>query len=133
MLPFRLVAALRQEVHAAHQIPRVEVLRVYPLQQGHVLVLRPQCRRHLARTPFVHVIEEAADEIGDQIGAQGPARPEVSEDPGHVGHAAKHHAAIGDRVGEDEGFTVDAEFDVAQHAQIEAGRGHDDVRFEKRA
>src|ERR1051326_5187436 len=41
VLPFRLVAALWQEMHAAHQIAGVEVLRIDPGQDWHVLVLGP--------------------------------------------------------------------------------------------
>ena len=120
MLPFGLVASLRQQVHAAHQIAGIEVLRIDPRQQGHVLVLGPKRRRHLSRALFLHVIEQPAHEIGDQISPQGPAGSEVAEDPRHVGHAGEHHAAVGDRVGEDERFAVDGEVDVAEHIEIEA-------------
>src|SRR4051812_47855517 len=41
VLPVRPVAALRQQVHAAHQIAGVEVLRVDPRQERHVAVFRP--------------------------------------------------------------------------------------------
>jgi hypothetical protein len=69
MLPFRLVATFRQQVHVTCQIARVEVFWVDPRQQGHVLVLGPQLRRHPARPLVLHVIDQAADEIGDQVRA----------------------------------------------------------------
>src|SRR6185437_8623265 len=49
------------------------------------------------------------------------------------GHAGKHHAAIGHVVGEIERLAVDAEFDVAGGAEVEAGRGNDDVGFQRLA
>src|SRR6516164_9487729 len=55
VLPFGLVAAFRQEVHAAHHIAGVEVLRIDPRQERHVSVLVPQRRRHLPRSSFLHV------------------------------------------------------------------------------
>jgi hypothetical protein len=127
MPPFRLVATFRQQVHVTCQIARVEVFWVDPRQQVHVLVLGPQLRGHPARPVALHVIDQAADEIGDQVRAQGPARPEIAEDPDHAGHAGKHHAAIGDRVGEVERLTVDLKGNVAKHAQIEPGSCDDDV------
>src|SRR5205823_6403179 len=57
----------------------------------------------------------------------------VPEHPGHVRHARKHHAAIGDRIGEDEGLSVDNEIDVTERVEIEAGGRDDDVGFENPA
>src|SRR6516164_5297128 len=57
VLPFGLVAALRQQVHAAYHVAGVEVLRIDPRQERHVLVLGPQCRRHLPCALFLQVIE----------------------------------------------------------------------------
>ena len=54
VLPFGLVASFRQQVHAAHQIARIEVLRIDPGQQRHILVLGSECRRHLPRVLFLH-------------------------------------------------------------------------------
>ena len=83
------------------------------------------------RAPFCcHVIEQPADEVGDQIGAQGPARAEIPEHPRHVGHAGEHHAAIGHRLGEHQRLAVDGEVDIAEDAEMEAGGGDDDVGIE---
>ena len=131
MLPFRLVAALRQQVHAAHDVAGVEILGVDPRQERHVLVLGTQRRHHASRVYFVHVLDEPADEVGDEIGAQRPARPEIAEDPGHVGDAGEHHAAMGHRAGKDERPLVDRKGDVAEHAQPESGRCDDDVGGER--
>ena len=78
----------------------------------------------------LHVVEQPADEVGDEVGPQRPARAEVAEHPGHVGHAGEHHAAVGDGVGEVERLAVDGEVDVAEHAEVEAGGGDDDVGVE---
>ena len=82
------------------------------------------------RAGLLHVVEQPADEVGDQVDAQRPAGAEIAEHPDHVGHAGEHHAAIGDGVGEVERLAVDREVDVAQHAEVEAGRGDDDVGLE---
>ena len=42
VLPLGLVAAFRQQVHAAHQVVGVEVVRIHPRQDLHPLVLAPQ-------------------------------------------------------------------------------------------
>ena len=108
--------------------PGIEILRVDPGQERHVLVLGAQCRHHPARAFFVHVPDQPADEVGDEVGAQRPARPEIAEDPGHVGEAGEHHAAIGrNGVGKGERPLVDRKGDVAEHAQPKTGRGDDDV------
>src|SRR5882757_3445457 len=75
--------------------------------------------------------QHAAHEVCDQIRAQCPARAEIAEYPGHVRHAREHHAAIGDGVGEIERPAVDSEGDVAEDAEVEAGRGDDDVGFKR--
>src|SRR5229473_1452466 len=54
VLPFGLVAALRQQMHAAHQIAGIEVLRIDPGQQGHVVILRPQGWCDLPRAFFLY-------------------------------------------------------------------------------
>ena len=117
-------------MHAAHEIARIEIGRIDPGQQRHVLVLGSERHRHLLRLLVLHVGEQAAHEVGDQVRAERPARPEIAEHPHHVGHAGEHHAAIGDRVGEIERLAVDGEIDVAQHVEIEAGGGDDDVGLE---
>src|SRR5690606_12360619 len=76
------------------------------------------------------VLEQATDEIRDEIGAQRPARAEVAEDPGHVGHAGEQGAAPRYGVLEGERLAVDLERDVPQHIEVEPGRGDDDIGLE---
>ena len=76
------------------------------------------------------MLEQPTDEIGNQVGPQGPAGPEVAEHPGQVGHAGEHHSPVGDRVGEVQRLAVDDEVDVAQHADVEARGRNDDVGVE---
>ena len=130
MLPFRFFAALGQEVHGAHEIAGVEILRVHPRQELHALVFRSQRGFDPLGALPLHVREEAADEIGQEIGAQRPAGAKIAEHPEHVRHAGEHHAAVGNGVCEDERLAVDLEGDVPEHVEIEAGGGDDDVRFE---
>ena len=113
VLPFRLVATLGQKMYVAHQITGIEILRIDPRLQRHVAFLRPQRGHHLARALRLHVAEEAADEVGDEIGAQRPAGTEIAEHPGHVRNPGEHHAAIGDGVGEIQRLAVDLERDIA--------------------
>ena len=114
-------------MHAAHHVARIEVLRIDPWQQRHVVVFGAELRRHFPGAGFLHVREQPADEIGDQIDAQCPARPEIAEHPDEVGHAGEHHAAIGHGIGEIQRLAVDGEIDVAIGREVEAGRGDDDV------
>ena len=130
VLPFRLVAALGQQVHVAHHVAGIEILRIDPGQQRHVVVFRPQRRGDLLRALLLHVRQQAADEIRHQIGAQRPAGAEIAEHPDQVRHAGEHHAAIGDGIGEIQRLAVDRKRDVAEHAEIEPGRGDDDVGLE---
>src|SRR5258708_1181647 len=130
VLPFRLVAALRQQVHAAHHVARIEILGIDPGQQRHVVVFRPQRRRHLLGAGLLHMIEQLADEVGDQVDAQRPAGAEIAEHPDQIRHAGEHHAAIGHGIGEIQLLAVDREFDVAVGREVEAGRGDDDVGFQ---
>ena len=95
-----------------------------------VVVIGPQRHGNLLGLLLLHMAEQAAHEVGDQVGTERPACPEVSEHPHHVRHAGEHHAAVGDRIGEVERFAVDGEVDVAQHVEIEAGGGDDDVGLE---
>src|SRR5580658_3887048 len=55
VLPFGLVAAFGQEVHAAQHVAGVEVLLVDPRVARHVVVFRPQRRGHLPRAFLLHV------------------------------------------------------------------------------
>jgi hypothetical protein len=95
VLPFRLVAALRQQMDGAHQIAGAEILRIDPGQMRHVLVFGAQRYLDTFDAFLRHVVQQAADEIADQVDAQSPARAEIAENPDHVGHAGKHYAAIG--------------------------------------
>src|SRR5204863_469456 len=92
--------------------------------------LGTQGRRHAADLPFLHVVQQPAHEIRDEIRAQGPARAEIAEYPSHIRHTGEHHAAIGDGIGEDERLTVDREGDVAERAEVKPGGGDNDVGLE---
>ncbi len=129
MLPLPLRSPLRQQVHGAHEVARVEVFGVDPGEEIHLLVFRPQRDLDAFRALLLHVREEAADEIGQEIGAQRPARPEVAEDPEHVRDAREHHPAVGHGLREVERLPVDLEADIAQDAEVEAGGRDDDVRL----
>src|SRR6185503_11258137 len=73
---------------------------------------------------------QPADEIGNQVGAQGPTGPEIPEHPGKVGDAREHHSPVGDRIGKSQLLAVDKEVDVAEHANVEARRGNDNLGVE---
>ena len=64
------------------------------------MAMPASCARSVGVTtlgaPGVHVLQQPADEVGQQVGAQRPAGAEVAEDPGHVRHAAEHRAAPAD-------------------------------------
>jgi len=117
-------------VAAAVDVAGVEVDRVEPGAEGHVGVFGAEGGSDDLGAFCVHVGEEAADEVGDEVGAERPGRTDVAEDPGEVGDAGEHHAAVGDGVAEGEGLAVDGDGDVAQDAEVEAGGGDDDVGLE---
>ena len=80
MAPLRLVPALRQQVHAAHQVARIEVLRIDPRLQSHVLVLRTQGRNHALRALGLHVVEQARDiEAGEIISRKATDLDKIQE------------------------------------------------------
>ena len=79
------------------------------------------------------MVQQAADEIRDQLAAQRPTRPEVTEDPGQVRHAREHHAAIGDRLAEIQRPAVDRKRDIAHDVHVETSGGDDDVGLQRLA
>ena len=86
------------------------------------------------RAPIcLHVIEQPAHEVGDEIDAERPACAEIAEHPDQVGHAGEHHAAIGDGIAEHQRLPVDDDIDIAEHAEMKAGRRDDDVGGERLA
>ena len=74
VLPLRFVASLRQQMHAAIQVARIEVLLVNPLQEWHVFVFRLQLHLRAPRSRPFHVLEEPAHEIGDGMPESSPRR-----------------------------------------------------------
>ncbi len=110
-----------------HEVAGIEVVGIHPGEEFHVLVLRAEGDIHALCALCVHVVEQAADEVGEEVGAEGPAGAEIAKDPEHVRDAREHHAAIGDGIGEVQGLAVDFELDVAHNAEVEAGGGDDDV------
>jgi hypothetical protein len=128
--PRLAVTLLEHEVHRAHDVARVEVLRVGPRPQRHVRVLGTQGGDDHGGALLLHVRQQPAHELADQVGPQRPAVAEVAEHVGHVRHAADHDAAPGHAFGEVDRLAVDGERDPTEEAEVEAGGGDDDVRLE---
>jgi len=82
---------------------------------------RGAAQPYLSGAGCLHVREQVADEVGDQIDPQRPAGAEIAEHPDEVRNAREHHAAIGHGIGEIEWLAVDSEFDVAIGREVEAG------------
>ena len=72
MHPFRLVAALRQQMHASHQIAWIEIFRINPWEDWHVMVLLTQGDLNLPFAACIHMLQQFTDKIPDQIRAQRP-------------------------------------------------------------
>ena len=130
VLPDIFGAALRQEVHGPHEIARIEVLRIDPGQDFHVLVFLAQLHAHLADTLLIHMLQEAGDEVAHQVDPQRPRSTEVSEHPCHVRHTGEHHAAIGHRLREIDRLVIHRERNIAEDGEIEARRRDDDIGFQ---
>ena len=76
------------------------------------------------------MLQQAAHEVADEIDPQRPARAEVAKDAHHVRNTGERHATIGHGLGKVDGFTVAKEVDAAEYAQVEPGRGDEDVGFD---
>ena len=132
MTPGLLITLTRQQVQAAHDVARIEVVGVDPGLVAHGGVFRSQFRNDHLSVLGLHVREQTTDQIADHVGAQGPACPEIAEDPGHIGHATEHHATPSNGLGKIQRLAINAEVDVAQHIEIEACSRHDHVSIELR-
>ena len=117
-------------MHLALEIAGVEILVGDEGQRRHVLVLVAQLGGHRLDPEFRHVIEQTAAEIGDQVGAHGPAGAQIAEHPRQVGHAGEQNTAVRPAFGEVEHLAVDGHYDIAEHRHVEAGRGDNDVGLE---
>ena len=79
------------------------------------------------------MVEQATDEIGNQIGTQRPAGAEIAKHPDHVGYPGEHHAAPRYGLAEIERLAIDPEGYIAQGAQVEACCRDDQVSFQRLA
>src|SRR5262249_34144270 len=128
VLPFGLRAALGKNIFRSHQISRIEIYLVNPGQDLHIFIFRTKSDLNPLRAALLHVVQEPANEIGDEVRPKRPAGAEISEHPGHVRYAGEHHAAISDGVGEDERFPIDDETDIAKGAHVESSGSDNNIR-----
>ena len=75
----------------------------------------------------VHVAEEAAGELADQVGLERPGCVGVADGEGEVRHPAQHHALVGHRLGQPHGPAVHGQLGAAEREQLQAGRRDHDV------
>ena len=126
--PRLAVALLREQVHHPLHVARREVLD--PGTLGHVGVGGAQARRALHGAGLVHVVEQAAHVLADQVGAQRPRRVDVPERRRQVRHVGVGEPLVGPRLREVDRLTVDHEVHLAERHQLQAGGGDDDVGLE---
>src|SRR5690606_11513024 len=81
MLPFRLVTALGQEMHAAHHVTRIEVLRVEPRLDLHIVIFRAKRDSDFLSARLLHMPQKAGNEVTENVHTQRPACAEISEHP----------------------------------------------------
>jgi len=77
--------------------------------------------------------QQAADELADQVRAQGPAIVPIAINPGHVRHAGEHRPAIGHSLRKIDMASVNPEGDLAHHGHLKAGRGDHHVAVDAAA
>ena len=75
----------------------------------------------------VHIPEQPAGELADQVCLECPGRVGVADGEREVRHAAQHHALVGHGLGQPDRPAVHGEFGAAQREQLQPGRGHHDV------
>ncbi len=81
VLPFGLITTLWQEMHAAHEIVGIEILWVHPGKKWHIVILRPQRWGHRDIPVVVHVVQQATNQVADEVGTKCPARSKVAKYP----------------------------------------------------
>lgn len=97
---------------------------------SHVLVLRAQVGGALAGPDGLHVVEEAAGVVGDEVGAECPGGVGVTEGGDEIWYAGVHHAFVEKGLGEINGLTIYRNFYAAQNNEVETGGSDDDVGFQ---
>lgn len=93
----------------------------------HIGIFRAQARRASSRAGRVHMLEQSADVLGNQISSQGPGCIDVSEGDHQIWHIREHQAFIGPGIGKFYRLPVDTELHATQHFQIEPGGGDNDI------
>src|ERR1700685_4053467 len=78
----------------------------------------------------IHVVEEPAEVIVDQIGFEGPGGVRIAENRRQIRDVAEHHALVDRRAPHFDRLAVDLDLNPAHQPQLESGRGDDDVGFE---
>ena len=76
---------------------------------------------------MVHVIQESANVLRDEVTLQRPRRICITDSESKVGHVAEHHAFVDERLRHHNGCAVDDELHSAEQFQHEARGRHDDV------
>ena len=75
-------------------------------------------------------LSKTAHKVPHKIHPQRPTGSEVAEDPSHIRHAGKHHAAVIYRIVPVHRGAVDLKWNVAHDGQIEARADADDVSLD---
>ncbi len=81
----------------------------------------------------VHVGEEAAEVLGDDVDLERPRGVDVADGEGEVGHVREHESLVGKRLRQPDLPAVNHQLDAAEGLQVEARCGHDHVGLESRA
>src|SRR3546814_11057919 len=75
----------------------------------------------------LHMVEDAADIFGDDIGAQRPTRVEIAEHHREIRHVREHARLVIIMLATIDEVAVDAHRNLAGARQLEAGCGDDEV------
>ena len=105
--------ALRELVDRPQHVAGLEVEQ-RPLGDPRVVVDRDA---HVVAAG-VHVREQPADVLADQVGLQRPGRVGVADREREVRHAAEHHALVGHRLRQPHRLAVHAQLDAAERSRF---------------
>ena len=90
--------------------------------------MRAQLRHHTANPVCVHVQQQLADKIAQQVGAQRPAGAEIAKHPHQIGQTSEHGAAPCDAVTKVQRLAIDLKVDVAKYVEVKTRGGDDHIR-----
>src|SRR5581483_3049886 len=90
--------------------------------------LLPEARGTLGVAVLIHVVQDPAHTLRDELALQRPGGVDVAKDKGKIRNITVHHASIDEHLREIHGTIIDDELHAAHELHGQTGGCHDDVR-----